>query len=233
MIIECEVQFITPIADNIFQIILKPEQKVNFKAGQYLQILVGDKKCPYSIGSSPHTDYLELQIFDDPERTPLVASEIKPGNTIRVELPCGDCYLPDTLDNNNGPVILLAAGTGFSQMKSIAEEIMARGVTNPIHLYWGNRTPDGFYYRDILKGWDQEHPNFNYHLVIDQAADGWDGRTGFLLEAVNEDFADFDDAMMFISGSPGMVHATMDAFKQRGLRDDQVNSDVFAFAPRA
>ena len=65
MTIKCKVKSIEPLACNTFQILLHPEEPVEFKAGQYLMVEMGEKdKRPFSIASSPcrHQGELELHI---------------------------------------------------------------------------------------------------------------------------------------------------------------------------
>jgi len=46
------------------------------------------------------------------------------------------------------------------------------------------------------------------------------------------DFDNFDNAQIFTSGSPAMVYALLDACEEKGLKEVQIHSDVFAYAPR-
>ena len=55
---------ISPLTEFIFKVELKPAQAAEFKAGQYLQVVLGEKdKRAFSIASKPsQTDLLELHI---------------------------------------------------------------------------------------------------------------------------------------------------------------------------
>ena len=64
MSIKCEVKSVGSLACNTFKILLQPEAPIEFKAGQYLLAVMGEKdKRPFSIASSPcRENELELHI---------------------------------------------------------------------------------------------------------------------------------------------------------------------------
>ena len=63
--------------------------------------------------------------------------------------------------------------------------------------------------------------------------ESWDGREGFVHEAVLEDFDDLSDYQVYACGSPLMVEAAHKKFtEERGLPGDEFFSDAFTFAPK-
>jgi len=48
-IIQARVEEITPLTDSIMQMVLVPDEFVDYKAGQYLQILFDNEAFSYSI----------------------------------------------------------------------------------------------------------------------------------------------------------------------------------------
>ncbi|MGI9322374.1 MAG: FAD-binding oxidoreductase, partial [Pseudomonadales bacterium] len=96
-------------------------ESADFKAGQYLQLVLPHKKCPFSIASSPRiTSQIELHVRPTPGSEDSVAIEkaLDGATSLTVELPLGDCFITQTPTN---PLLLLAASTGVTQMKSIIE----------------------------------------------------------------------------------------------------------------
>ncbi|MCF7982656.1 MAG: NAD(P)H-flavin reductase [Pseudomonadales bacterium] len=237
----CLVKSCTAANSTIYCIELEPEfpDQVSFAAGQYLQIyLPGGEASAFSIASSPRRpERLELNILQIPEQASSQAlfALLRSDKPISVELPLGDCYLPEDLSlHPEAPIILVAAGTGFAQMKSMLHEIFFRRLPNPVHLYWGNRQAAGFYHTELLQNWHTEHPNFFYHLVVSDAQEScqWLGREGLLYQTIQQDFARLDTCRLCISGSPTMVYATLDELEQHGLNPAHTYSDVFSYAPR-
>ena len=59
----CTVDKIQPLTSGVHQVLLTPQQKVEFKAGQYLQLCLTEQdKRPFSVASIPGQTQLELQI---------------------------------------------------------------------------------------------------------------------------------------------------------------------------
>jgi aquacobalamin reductase/NAD(P)H-flavin reductase len=61
--IRCQIEKVTPFNDAVYQVFLKPEAAFDFKAGQYLSVIMGEKdKRPFSIASAPNAALIELHI---------------------------------------------------------------------------------------------------------------------------------------------------------------------------
>lgn len=209
-----------------------------FYAGQYLDVVLPDgKQASFSIGSAPDMGReLELHIRHNPDSdmSNAIVEHMLNQPSVEIELPKGDCYLKATEIAANKRIVLVAASTGFSQVKSVVEHLLANQHSNPIHIYWGARVAEDFYLDQLPEQWANEHTHVFMHRVVSEpdACPQWQGRTGLIPEAVVEDFDNFDDVVMMASGSPAMVYALIDACEAKGLQEDQVKSDVFAYAPR-
>ncbi|HAB03125.1 MAG TPA: CDP-6-deoxy-delta-3,4-glucoseen reductase, partial [Pseudomonas sp.] len=145
----------------------------------------------------------------------------------RIEMPFGDTHLAELPD---GPLVLIAAGTGMGQMHSLVEHCRAQGFKHPVYLYWGVRRPEDFYTIEHWPQWERL-PNLFLHKVVSDLC-GWEGRCGMLHEAVCEDVADLNTVHVYASGSPNMVYATLDALVEAGMDAHRMRADVFAYAPR-
>jgi CDP-4-dehydro-6-deoxyglucose reductase len=205
-----------------------------FKAGQYLNIVLSGRSCPFSIASSPDiTDAVELHIRPTPGSEDSVEIEalLDQSTFLDIDLPVGDCYIEHPSDT---PLILIAASTGISQMKSIIEFLMPRLNEQPIWLYWGVLSADDLYLSELCNSWQAQMEHFTFVPVVSEPATSpkWSGRTGLLPDAVIEDFTQLNDVTIYVSGGPGMVYATLDRFISHGLDKNRIFSDVFSYAPR-
>lgn len=200
-----------------------------YHAGQYL--LVEDasgEQMAFSIASAPHHGReLELHILAVEERPKALIEQLQRERLVRVQLPFGDTHLAQLPD---GPLLLLAAGTGMAQMQSLVEHCRTVGFAHPIHLYWGARQAEDFYALPYEAEWRQMS-NLQLHQVVSDA-DDWAGRRGLLHEAVRQDFHDLKGLHVYASGSPAMIYATLDALVEAGMEASQMRADVFAYAPR-
>jgi CDP-4-dehydro-6-deoxyglucose reductase len=236
--INCPVRSIKYFNEDTRMVLLEfPDgEQIDFKAGQYLEIVLPGKNCPFSIASSPdRKDAIELHIRPTPDSEDSVEIEklLDSGaDHIEINFPLGDCTLEAAPDNS---LILLAASTGVTQMNSIIEYLAPNGFSQPIHLYWGVVADKDLYLSNHFQALEQEHKNFHYTPVVSEPATSpdWQGRSGLVGEIALEDFDDLSDVIVYVGGSPGMVYATLDAFMSRGLPEANMFSDVFSYAPRS
>ncbi|MBY4676916.1 2Fe-2S iron-sulfur cluster-binding protein [Marinobacterium arenosum] len=238
----CDISAIEKLNHDVYRVRLHlpatGSLATEFYAGQYLDIVLPDgKQASFSIGSAPEMGReLELHIrhIPDSAMSTAIVEHLLNQPSVQIELPKGDCYLKATEVAADTRLILAAASTGFAQVKSIVEHLLANQHSNPIHIYWAVRSADDFYLDKLPEQWAREHTHVMMHHVVSEpdGSPDWAGRTGLITEAILEDFSDFDDVEVIASGSPGMVYALLDALEAKGLKQEQMKSDVFAYAPR-
>ncbi|MBI1398142.1 MAG: 2Fe-2S iron-sulfur cluster binding domain-containing protein [Betaproteobacteria bacterium] len=229
----CRVQAIErPAADVVvLRLKLPANERLQFLAGQYLEIIMRDgKRRAYSMANPPHDDeFIELHVrnMKGGAFTEYVFNTMKEKDILRFEGPLGTFFLREDSDK---PMLLVASGTGFAPIKAIIEHAFHAGIERPMVFYWGGRRPQDLYMRDLAESWAREHPNFSFIPVISDAEpeDAWTGRTGFVHHAVLEDFPDMSGHQAYVCGAPVVVEAAHRDFTTRaGLPDDEFNSDAF------
>lgn len=222
------------LSGDVYRVMLRAplEDSLNFRAGQYLEILHRDTSPrPFSIASAPRDDnQLELHIrylADNPFTIELL-EEIKTTKQLRVVGPFGQSYYRSSPAL---PMILLAGGTGFAHLKAIVEQAYIEKFSLPIYFYWGARTSAELYLHDLVQEWMQLMPNFYYVPVLSAAptSDNWKGRTGLVHEAVLVDHPDLANYHIYASGPPEMVYAALRAFQSHGLNRALMYSDWFDY----
>lgn len=226
------------INHNVYEVILNVAD-TTFIAGQYLMVsLPTGEKVPYSIGSAPHTLpelTLYILVSDPSSLANKVIDYIRSQDSINIKIPGGDCHLECDAFKQNTPeqkakhVLLIAGGTGFAQMKSAYESLIEQNYQGHVSFYWGVRTPDDIFMADWIKQAQEDH-TFTLDVVVNEADEHWQGRTGWLYEAVIADHPDLSNSVAFISGSVNMVYGTLDQLELQGLSQENCFSDVFAFA---
>jgi len=221
------------LAADVRRLILeKPEQIPNFYAGQYLQLIVDDQRFPFSIASTPQTNQLELHIKPtEGSADSLMVEQYlneKPAS-VDFTYPHGNCYVDGVPERS---VILIAAATGVTQMRSIALWLLAQPEAPTVSLFWGTLTPEELYLSDELESLAASNHRFQYCPVVSQGSSAWRGRQGLVVNAAIEDCEDLSSADIYISGSPTMVYGTLDRLVEQGVDADRVSADVFDYAPR-
>ncbi|GGO87786.1 hypothetical protein GCM10011348_41770 [Marinobacterium nitratireducens] len=213
-------------------------EAVNFHAGQYLDLFLPDgRKASFSIASAPDQGRdLELHIrrMPDSEMSCAVMDYLQHNKTVELELPKGNCWLDASGLAPESRLVFAAASTGFSQIKSMVEHLLANQVMNHIRIYWGARDARDLYHLALPEQWAREHANVHFVPVVSEPelSPDWIGRTGVLPQAILEDLDHFEDTQIYASGSPAMVYALLDACEAHGMVESQLHSDVFAYAPR-
>jgi CDP-4-dehydro-6-deoxyglucose reductase, E3 len=187
----------------------------------------GERRA-YSFANAPQDETrLELHVrrIPDGRFSSHVFHAMRAGDTLRFEAPFGGFRLSD----NERPILLVAAATGFAPVKSIVEDALRRGLKRPMHLYWGVRRPDDLYLLDLPERWQREHPHFRFVPVVSEPRpeDGWLGRDGLVHEALLADFPDLAGHEVYVCGSVRMVETSVPAFLSRGLDGEACFSDAF------
>lgn len=219
------------LADDVMEVILQlpDDQKIDFAAGQYINILIGDgHKRAFSFANRPGAgSRIELHIrrMEGGVFTTQVFESMKVGDAIHFEGPRGQF----TLRESSYPILFIAGATGFAPIKSIVEDAFARGIQRPMRLYWGVRQRKDLYMLDLCEQWAREHGNFTVVPVLSEphVGDDWSGRTGLVHEAMLADFADLSGYEVYLCGSVRMVETAVPAFISQGLDENSCFSDAF------
>ena len=229
----CRVHALERLGADVMRIKLRLPQneRLQFLAGQYIDILLKDgKRRSFSMGNAPHDDeFLELHVRNYPggSFTQHVFSGMKEKDILRFQGPLGTFFLREDSDK---PIVFLASGTGFAPIKAIIEHALYTGCRRPMTLYWGNRARADMYLADLPEQWQREYPGFRFMPVLSdpKPEDGWQGRTGLVHEAVMQDLPDLSGHQVYACGAPVMVEAARRDFSSRcGLPDDEFYSDAF------
>lgn len=238
--VKCQVLTVDRLKGHVYQVNfqLPAGKQPDFFPGQYLALQLPEKEDAsyFSIASRPGIREITLHIQADPhllsaiEIIAYLEMCIERKQSVSLSLPYGEACLSSIPDE---PLILMAAGTGFAQMKSIIEYLFEHRFSQAISLYWGVRKEEDMYLLDLAKKWAQDYANFTFvPLFADvEDIDATDHHNQ-LSDAVLADKHDLADAKVFVSGSPRLVFSAMDALVESGLPEKQFFSDVLAYAQR-
>ena len=229
----CRVQKMERLADDVMVLYLKlpANERLQFLAGQYIDILMTDgKPRSFSLANAPHDDeFLELHIrnISGGAFTHHVFTGMKERDILRIKGPLGTFFLRD---DSSKPIIFVASGTGFAPVKGLVEHALQTGVARPMHFYWGVRKQADLYMLERVRAWEARGVKFT-PVVSDEP---WPGRTGFVHQAVLEDYADLSGYQVYACGAPVVVEAAHRDFTSlRGLPQEEFFADAFVFAPKS
>lgn len=238
----CDVTGFEALNQDVFRVRLRlaavDPESMHYRAGQYLDIRLPEgRKASFSIASAPDQGRdLELHIRQVPgsEFNAAILSYLQASPRVEIELPKGEVSLSMAGVRPETRYVFAAASTGFAQIKSMVEHLLANQAGNPIDIYWGARTEADFYLEKLPQQWAHEHANVHFVPVVSEPENspGWNGRVGLMPDAIAEDLDTIENLEVYACGSPGMVYALVDRLNAKGVSDERIHSDVFAWAPR-
>lgn len=232
---QAKVVDVRSISHDVYRVELQlpRRRELSFHAGQYLSVLLPDfDPCYFSIASSPSAELIELHIQATPEwiSAQKVIDALTSGGEVTVELPHGRACLASAPEK---PLLLVAAGTGFAQMKSLVDYLRETAYDRPVRFYWGVRRHEDMYLRSMARQWQEDWPPFTFVPVVgDDDDNDWSGHHEQLVRAVMASGVDWNNVEVHASGSPTMVYTLMDALIEAGLPQGAFFSDVLEYAPR-
>ncbi len=210
----------------IINLKLPVNQKFDFYAGQYIEIMLQGKLRSYSLANNPNrSNYLELHIRHHPGGlfSDLIWNEtLKPDSIIRFKGPFGTFKL----QNTDKPIVLVCTGTGFAPIKAILEEMVATNNQRNIYLYWGNRTLADFYLLDKLQELSSQ---LNIKIIYCLSQEKIEGYfIGYVTTAITKDFTNLSSHELYACGNPHMIADIYKfATKELHLQPQNFFSDAF------
>ncbi|MCO4799134.1 MAG: NAD(P)H-flavin reductase [Colwelliaceae bacterium] len=227
--IQCKVQSISSLTEYVYKVLLKPEQKIDFLPGQYLNFVMSDEdKRPFSIASSPNEELIELQIgaFGADSYPMQVIERIKENTNVTIEIPLGTAALNTESER---PLLLLAGGTGFSYIKSMFEYLANIKSNREVIVYWGLRDPSACYELEKTTNTINSLINGKFIPVVETPHDDWQNRIGMVHKVVMKDIDNLADYDIYIAGRFDMVGVVRDDFVTKGADVKHMYADAFAY----
>ena len=221
------------LADDVMELRLQlpPTERLQYRAGQYVDILLRDgRRRAFSLANCPADDeHLVLHIRHVPGGafSGHVFESLGERALLRLQGPLGNFHLRTDSDR---PAVFLAGGTGFAPIKAIVENALLAPLRREMHLYWGVRTERDLYLPDLPREWEHAHTRLHFVPVLSEPDPGWNGRTGLVHEAVLADFPDLTGHEVYASGPPPMVKAAREIFPEHGLDLERLYFDSFDYA---
>jgi ferredoxin-NADP reductase len=201
------------------------------RAGQHLDIrLTADDgytaERSYSIASAPGEQVaITVERLPDGEVSPYLADELRPGDELEVRGPIGGYFVWDA-DRGEGPLLLVAGGSGIVPLRSILRHRHSRGSTVPARLLYSARSlPELIYHSELDSYADVP---VTYTLTRDRPP-GWAGRTGRIGPALLAGAAwpAGEDPLAFVCGPTPFVEAVAEALVGLGYPAARVKTERF------
>jgi NAD(P)H-flavin reductase len=221
--VDCHIQ----LSKTLWQLFASPVKEVmHYEAGQYLLLKYPNGNLyPFSIANAPNDSYqIELHIRSNPDDTETKAFLVTIMTTTKIALsgPFGECQYQE----KDGPLLLLAAGTGFAPAKAILEQLTKTPSKRPSFLYWTVRKPDDFYCPELPEFFKNQLFDFHYIPICTKI--GYPQYRTNILTAVSEDFDSLSSCQIYVFGPRALAIDALHAFIRKGLCPEDFFTDVLS-----
>lgn len=219
------------LAHDVMQLDLQlpPNQRLQFRAGQYIDLLLpGGKRRSFSLANPPEQDdVLQLHVREVPEgHFSGQIESLREKSVMRLEGPHGHFWLRS---EHNRPAILVAGGTGYAPLRAMLMQAFDAEYAQPLHLFWGVRAERDLYTKEA-EVWAAQHDGFQFSPVLSEPDADWQGGQGWVHEAVLAAYPDLSGFDVYMAGPPPMIEAAKADFVAAGLPSDQLFFDSFEYA---
>ncbi len=192
----------------------------NYMPGQFVEFsILGKGESPFGIASSPtEKDFLRFTV----NRTGSVTNEIhylQEGDEVGIRGPLGNWYPVEKFKGSN--VVIVGGGFAFTTLRSLLIYLLNhREDYGDITMIYGARNPDLFLYKNELAEWEKRD-DFQLHLAIDQAVDGWDKKVGLIPSVTKEIAPNPENSWIVVCGPPVMIKFTLMVLPELGFSDER------------
>lgn len=210
---------------RIIKVEIDNKTKLSFLPGQYVFLEIdGFEPRAFSIASTPDEAHLEFHIRNSGHGISAhIAHTLAPGHPLLIKGPFGK----NTWQNSARPVLALAGGLGIAPIKSIIQSGLKSKETPSISLYWGVRDETHLYLDHLFRDLAQKTGRLSY-IPIPQEGTSARLRTGFIHEAVTQDFDTLDSHDIYMAGPKGMIDALIPFLLDHGAEKDHIFCDTFS-----
>jgi ferredoxin-NADP reductase len=211
-------------------------EPAGYLAGQYFNIRIPVEGRPrpiqraYSVGSSP-TEGLEVVDFGIRETegglvSPVLVRNTPIGTKLEVRGPYGDFTWQEM---DQGPVLLIGAGSGVVPLKSIIRYALDKGTDVKMALLYSSKSAEYVIYDEELREILSKAPWLRvYHTFTRDASDA----TAYYhrridKEMIAEVYGQLEPKLAFICGPPEMVEDAESALIALGMDPKMVKSEKY------
>ncbi|WP_133717646.1 FAD-binding oxidoreductase [Methylocaldum gracile] len=214
---------------EIMQVSLKAHEQIEYRAGQFINLYQGENLArSYSVASLPTEDpHIHIHVRRVPQGkvSNWVHDALRPGDTIDIQGPGGDCYyLPGSPEQG---LLLIGTGSGLAPLYGIVRDALAQGHIGPIRLFHGSRTPNGLYLTDKLRELTRAYSNFEYTACLSGSHVSKEFASGRVHQIALNEVPNLTGWRVFLCGHPEMVKAAQKKAFLAGASMKDIVCDAF------
>ncbi|ORU93456.1 MAG: NADH:ubiquinone oxidoreductase, na translocating, f subunit [Cycloclasticus sp. symbiont of Poecilosclerida sp. N] len=228
-----QVRYSAPISEGIIllKISLLEPKVVDFKAGQYLAVLLPEsgKQAYYSIASSPNKKN-EVELLVKEDKLGAGSSylfSLSVGDSIELMMPMGEAFIRDKSQRD---AVFVGGASGASYARSMIHYLDESGQLEHrrVHYFLGVREAAELMELEYMYQLTEKHATFHFYPVVSDPK-CWNGYTGPITGVVDTVLPnDLSEWEAYAAGSPEMVKALATLLiSKKGLTAERFFSDLY------
>ena len=154
----------------------------------------------------------------------------KPGDKVTISGPYGEFFIKET-DNE---IVFVGGGAGMAPMRShIFHLFHTEKTKRKVSFWYGARSLREVFYAEQFRAIEKEFPNFTFNIALSEAKpeDNWTGMTGFIHQALLDNYLSKhdtpEDIEYYLCGPPMMNSAVINMLDNLGVPEENVAFDDF------
>jgi len=223
------------VADNTFDFVFTPNQKINFKPGQYMECtlphaIIDDRGIRrfFTVASSPTENEIHfgIKFYDKPSSFKKAMADLKPGDKMVAAQLAGDFYMPS---DKAKKLVFIAGGIGVTPFRSMIKSLVDTNEKRDIVFFYANNSEADIAYRDIFAAAVNLGVKTIYTLSkTETIRPDWNGLKGYITkEIIAQEVLDYKERLFYISGPHAMVASYSGLLHDLGVSSDQIKVDYF------
>jgi Na+-transporting NADH:ubiquinone oxidoreductase subunit F len=160
------------------------------------------------------------------ECTSYVFERLHVGQSVTINGPFGVFHLRESTHQ----IIFIAGGSGIAPIRAMIEDMTERRITQKATFFFSAHSAADLVYMEDMHDAEQRLPGFRFIPVLSRPtpADRWKGERGGLPAALTRLLPDLASHEAYLCGGPGLIDASINALKAKGLRTEKIFFDKFS-----
>lgn len=224
------------LAASIYEFSFKPDEKLLYHPGQYLEWTLGHSKSDgrgvrryFTISSSPTEDEIKLTIkaMENGSSFKKHLIEMKKGDQMYASSLGGEFTLPQNRDEK---LVFIAGGIGLTPFRSMIKYLIDNKYKTDIVFFYACSVGNEFVYQDLFAQAEKELGIKVIYVVTNakNVPPNWKGKTGYINEEMMKaEVPDYMERMFYLSGPDSMVQSYKKLLKGLNVKNGRIVTDYF------
>lgn len=222
----------------------QPEPYLDYKAGQYLTVILDidgkEERRSYSLCTSPFVDPypgITVKRVKEGVISNHLLDKLRPGKSLDIMKPMGHFTL-EFHSKNQFHYFMVTGGSGITPVMGLIKSILVNEPDSQITLLYCSRSEEQIIFKDQLEALEEKYSgklNVFHHLT--QPSEAWTGHTcridsHKIKEALNQNtYPDAEKTVYLTCGPQGLMDTALSTLESLGVDRETILRESFYIAP--